>query len=89
MQGQSAIWQLHNHIVMLRDYNDNQIFLFPKFILSFFNRTYNSCKNHAISFMIKAKKGLERNEQRKNNILKNLHKIYQTSKKIWLKKIVT
>jgi len=36
MQGQSAIWQLHNHIVMLRDYNDNQIFLFPKFILSFF-----------------------------------------------------
>lgn len=25
----------------------------------------------------------------KNNILKNLHKIYQTSKKNWLKKIVT
>lgn len=38
--------------------------------------------------MIKAKKGLERNEQRKNNILKNLHKIYQTSKKIWLKNII-
>ena len=66
-----------------------RFFYSPNLFYLFFNRTYNSCKNHAISFMIKAKKGLERNEQRKNNILKNLHKIYQTSKKIWLKKIVT